>query len=304
MTIICARDAQSIWTHIRIVLVHMRLVIQMLLAPVFLWGWLLSPSSMTPRFVIAFVSFHLFGYTGATLFNSFYDRDEGPVGGIERPPPVSPSMLPISLLLLSTGFVLACLVSPAFLVIYACLAVLAIAYSHPSVRLKRRPFLSTFVVGIGQGLLVYSAGWVTTGTGWTEIDVQKAFAGMWPPALLIMGGYLFSQIYQAREDRARGDQTLTVRLGPRRTICIAVACHVIGGFILVIEFGAWFGPLQAAFLFAGVTVLAVKMILWVRHFDSSDVLRNYRVVMRASTLGSISVGAIELYEVFATKLLL
>jgi len=47
--------------------------------------------------VIAFVALHVFLYAGATAFNSYYDRDEGPVGGLERPPPVLPALLPVAL---------------------------------------------------------------------------------------------------------------------------------------------------------------------------------------------------------------
>jgi 4-hydroxybenzoate polyprenyltransferase len=75
-------------------LVHLRLAFQILLAPIFLWGFLLADGTVSGRFWVAFVAFYVFLYGGTTAFNAFYDRDEGPVGGLERPPAVTPALLP------------------------------------------------------------------------------------------------------------------------------------------------------------------------------------------------------------------
>ncbi|MEZ4680201.1 MAG: UbiA family prenyltransferase [Caldilineaceae bacterium] len=68
-------------------LIHLRLHYQLLLAPIFLWGYLLAGGQPDGSFGLAFVAFHLFLYGGMTAFNSYYDRDEGPIGGLEEPPP-------------------------------------------------------------------------------------------------------------------------------------------------------------------------------------------------------------------------
>ena len=78
----------------RTLFVHLRLHFQLLLAPVFLWGWLLAGGGLSRSVVLGFISFHVFLYSGATAFNSYYDRDIGPVGGLERPPGVVPTLLP------------------------------------------------------------------------------------------------------------------------------------------------------------------------------------------------------------------
>ena len=65
---------------------HLRLPFQLTLAPLFLWGFLLADGQIGVRAVLAFVSLHLFLYPGITAFNSAYDRDQGPVAGMARPP--------------------------------------------------------------------------------------------------------------------------------------------------------------------------------------------------------------------------
>jgi len=46
-------------------LIHLRLPFQLLLAPVFLWGWLVAGGGWSPRLGLAFITFHVFLYGGA-----------------------------------------------------------------------------------------------------------------------------------------------------------------------------------------------------------------------------------------------
>src|SRR5207302_192440 len=141
---VSARDLKNI-------LVHLRLHFQLLLAPVFLWGWLLAGGGLSAPVVIGFAAFHAFLYPGATAFNSYYDRDVGPVGGLAHPPPVPRGLLPFSLAIKCVGAILSATVGQPFLLLYLVFVVLSIAYSHPRIRLKARPIGSLIVVGLGQG---------------------------------------------------------------------------------------------------------------------------------------------------------
>ncbi len=68
---------------------HLRLPFNLLLSPIYLWGVLLAGGTLwDPSFWLGYVTLHLFLYGGGTAFNSFYDRDEGPIGGMAHPPPV------------------------------------------------------------------------------------------------------------------------------------------------------------------------------------------------------------------------
>ena len=67
------RALRDNWTHLRI-------PFQMTLAPIFLWGWFVSDTPPSWQIVPCFVAFHFFLYTEITAYNSYYDRDEGPIG--------------------------------------------------------------------------------------------------------------------------------------------------------------------------------------------------------------------------------
>src|SRR5258708_39537110 len=100
-------------------LVHLRLHFQLLLAPVFLWGWLLAGGGLRRSVVLGFVAFHFFLYSGATAFNSYYDRDVGPVSGLERPPSVVPALRPFSLAVQGVGALPSALVNFQVFIAYA-----------------------------------------------------------------------------------------------------------------------------------------------------------------------------------------
>src|ERR671932_611970 len=119
-------------------LIHLRLHFQFLLSPIFLWGYLLASGLVSAQLALAYLSFHLFLYAGGTALNSYYDRDEGPIGGLAHPPPVPKHLLTFSLVWQAIGFLLALAVNLTFAIIYAVMFCLSIAYSHPRLRWKGR----------------------------------------------------------------------------------------------------------------------------------------------------------------------
>ena len=97
-------------------LLHLRLQWQVLLAPLFFWGFLLAagpraPELITLEFLLVFIIFHVMFYGGATALNSYYDQDEGPVGGLWEPPKVTRDLLVFAVGLQVLGLVLLLFIS-------------------------------------------------------------------------------------------------------------------------------------------------------------------------------------------------
>ena len=173
---------------------------------------------------------HLFLYGGANAFNTYYDRDTGPIGGLEQPPPVRRALLPWSVGIQLVGLALAPLVGWAFTALYAVLLIVFTAYSHPAVRLKRHAWISLATIGLAQGGIGFAAGWVSAATGspdWRETGA----AGIWGFAsatLIVAALYPLSQIYQTDEDHSRGEETLGVVLGRDAALGLTMALLVPG----------------------------------------------------------------------------
>ncbi len=277
--------------HLATLVVHLRLHFQLLLAPVFLWGWLVAGGGLSTAVVIAFVAFHVFLYSGATAFNSYYDRDIGPVGGLERPPPVLPALLPVALLMQATGWLLAAFVNLPFWLAYGAFVGLSTAYSHPSIRLKARTLISLLVVGFGQGVLAFVAAWAATrgeiASAWSVDGALGAAAAM----ALILALYPLTQLYQMEEDAARGDHTLAVAWGPARCFRLSLICTVAGGLAMLVELLRRFGPVDAALVGIGLAVQGTAIGWLARGFDPRLVVRTYRRVMGMNALSAGALGA-------------
>lgn len=275
-------------------LLHLRLPFQLLLAPVFLWGALAAGGRWTPALAIAFVAVHVGLYGGATAFNSVYDRDEGPIGGLLRPPPVPRGLLPFSLLVLGAGALAAWWVGPAFAAVYLAMAALGLAYSWPPVRLKSKPWPSLLAVCFGQGLLAFLAGTTAVTRSWNLLPthearvVEAALVAMLVPT----GLYPLTQVYQIEEDRRRGDRTFAVAYGPRACFGCALGGMAVSTLLLTRYAWRWFSAPEAALLAFGGAGTLLYLAAWQRRYDPRDVDGNYHRVMRVAALAALGIGAL------------
>jgi 4-hydroxybenzoate polyprenyltransferase len=280
-----ASPAPPPWRHPYVV--HLRIGFNLTLSPLYLWGvWLAGGSARDPAVLLGWLALHLFLYPGTTAFNSYYDRDEGPIGGLEHPPAVDRGLLTWSLVVQAAGLPIAWSLGTAFLSVYLALFVVASAYSHPSVRLKARPVAALAAVALGQGGLGVLAGW------WAAVppaDLVAAFAdlvradliaGAGAAAAMLTGLYVVSQSYQTGADRARGDRTLPVLLGARRALRLAGGVSAVGAIAMALLVADREGALAAALVAVGAAVTLLWWWRWAGHFDERATSANFRTAMR------------------------
>lgn len=208
---------------------HLRVPFQLSLSPLFLWGFFLANGTPSRGMALGFAAFHFCLYTGITAYNSAYDRDEGPVGGMLKPPPVPKYLLLFSLLMQLLGAILALTVNQAFFFVYAVIVVLGIAYSHPRIRWKADPILSALTVFFGQGIGGFLAGWTAAIGGFIALSSERAVLGMASAALTTLGLYPLTQVYQIEEDTQRGDHTIAVVLGAGRALWFGWCSLLLAG---------------------------------------------------------------------------
>jgi 4-hydroxybenzoate polyprenyltransferase len=243
------------------------------------------------RTALAFLLLHLFLYGGANAFNTYYDRDRGPIGGLADPPPVRPGLLPWSLGLQVAGLWLAPLVNLPFTVLYLVLFLVFTAYSHPAVRLKRRPWLSLSAIGLGQGGIAFAAGWVSAGSlprGETHLPLAAALWGGAASILIVAALYPLSQIYQIAEDQARGEETLGVVLGRPGALGLTMALLVAG--IGALALAAWdrFGVAWSSMLVTYGAFFLMLLLLSRAVLTEAPSRRAFRRVMALNYLNSTS----------------
>ena len=135
---------------------HLRLHYQfLLLSSTFLLGGLFSSREHLAEFLIQYLNVHIFLFGGVTAYNSYWDKDKGPIGGMKQPPLMRRWMHHTSLVLQFIGLIIAFISGIYFAILYICAMILSVCYSKPSIRWKGRPFLSLIVIGLGNGIISY-----------------------------------------------------------------------------------------------------------------------------------------------------
>ena len=160
---------------------------------------------------------------GTLAINSVYDDDEGDIGYLDAPPKPPRHLLAFSWLLLIAGQVLSFTLPPGFAVAYAICFAMSVAYSVPPLRLKAVGGVDWVINMIGFGTLTPYAGWAATGRalplaeGLVLVAFCPLFAALYP----------LTQLYQWDEDTRRGDRTLAIMLGLRRSLMVALLCTAL-----------------------------------------------------------------------------
>ena len=156
---------------------------------------------------------------GTLALNSAFDRDEGDIAYLRNPPPPPRRLAAFALALMVAGQLLALALPPLFGALYALCFLLSVLYSVPPFRLKAVAGADWLINMAGFGTLTPLAGWATTGRD-PDLVAWLVLLAFCP---LFAALYPLTQLYQLEEDTRRGDRTLAMMLGVRRSLDVAVA---------------------------------------------------------------------------------
>jgi 4-hydroxybenzoate polyprenyltransferase len=160
---------------------------------------------------------------GTLAINSVYDRDEGDIGYLRAPPPPPAHLLAFSFGLMAVGQALAFTLPAGYTAAYAVCFALSLAYSVPPLRFKAVAGVDWVINMWGFGAITPYAGWAASGR---PLDLAHGLVllGFCP---LFAALYPLTQIYQFDEDRRRGDRTLALILGMRRSLLVAIGATLL-----------------------------------------------------------------------------
>ena len=272
-------------------LAHLRLPFSILLMPLYFFALAASLSvfSTLPvdKAVLVFFCLHFFMYPASNAFNSFYDRDEGSIGGLKSPPTVQPGLWWLALLFDLAGLLLALSVGIHFCLMMAVYCAASRSYSHPSVRLKARTFVGWLTVFTFQGAFAFLA--VTLGLLGPDLFMQSWQSLILPAmcsSFLFGGAYPITQVYQHDEDRARGDNTLSLRLGVKGTFLFAFVMGAVGQVLML----TWVAVECSwpVFLFAALlgALPAARFSKWWGQVRKDESLANYESTTEISKISA------------------
>ncbi len=160
---------------------------------------------------------------GTLALNSAFDRDEGDIAYLRDPPPPPRRLAAFALLLMASGQVAALTLPPAYQAAYAVCFLLSVLYSVPPIRLKAVAGADWLINMVGFGTLTPFAGWAATGRP-LETTAAIVLVAFCP---LFAALYPLTQLYQLEEDARRGDRTLALILGVRRSLDAAIGAATL-----------------------------------------------------------------------------
>src|SRR6478609_3093928 len=276
---------------------HLRIPFSFYLMPVYLFGLGISPNFSEPRLIWSFIIIHLFLYPASNGYNSYFDKDEGSIGGLEKPPPVNKGLYYTSLLFDGIAIVLGFItISVLFAVMLFIYGLASKAYSHPSVRLKKFPFGGLATVAFFQGFFTFLLCYVGINDfGLENLWSAKVLIPASLSSLLLIGTYPMTQIYQHEEDGKRGDRTISLMLGVKGTFVFVLLVFSVAAIGYVLYFNAFY-LLQyglAFLLFLGPVV--IYFLNWFYRVVKDPTKANHRNTMRLNFISALCLNAFFVY---------
>ncbi|MEM1405181.1 MAG: UbiA family prenyltransferase [Bacteroidota bacterium] len=275
---------------------HLRIPFSFFLLPVFLFALAVSPNINESRIVIVLIALHIFLYPASNGYNSYFDKDEGSIGGLKHPPKVNPGLYYMALFFDAIAIVLGLLINWQFAVMLFVYGLVSKAYSHPSIRLKKYPYLSWFIAGFFQGFFTF----LMTYAGLNDYTIYQVMkSGVVIPGLLssaiLWGSYPMTQIYQHEEDSKRGDITLSLRLGILGTFHFTGVAFTLASACFVWYFVEVYQLKYALAFLASMAPVVLFFGYWYLKARKELAHANFINTMRLNFLSAIFLNAFFIY---------
>ncbi|RYY63065.1 MAG: prenyltransferase [Chitinophagaceae bacterium] len=263
----------------------LRIPFSVFLSPIYFFALSETREINVIKAVLVFIILHLLIYPASNGYNSYMDRDTGPIGGLEKPPPPSKQLYQVTIVLDLLGIALGFLVSPLFGLLMPLYIGASKAYSYRGIRLKKYPVIGYLTVILVQGAFTF---WLV----WYGVSSNPPDAVPWKPmlacAFLIGGFYPLTQVYQHSQDKADGVITISYLLGYRGTFVFCAVMYAIAWSIMA-QFFISTGERNKLWIFSILLIPVIAwFFLWLSKVWSDPRQASFRNTMRMTWIASIS----------------
>jgi 4-hydroxybenzoate polyprenyltransferase len=278
----------------------LRIPFSLFLLPIYLFALSNIPQEHFYPFqaILVFLIIHLFVYPASNGYNSYFDRDEGSIGGLKYPPKVTKELFWVVVGLDVLSVALSLLISIPFALLILIYLFVSKAYSYDKIRLKRYPIISTTVVIFFQGAFTFFLVPYGSGVPMETILEPSNLAMALVSTLFLAGSYPLTQVYQHEEDSRRGDRTISLLLGVHGTYLFSAVSLLLASALLIrtyLQLGQPQNAILFVFFSAPVLVVFIGWYLAVRK-DGGAV--NFENTMRMNKASSLCLGLAFLSIIF------
>jgi 4-hydroxybenzoate polyprenyltransferase len=243
--------------------------------------------------VLGFASW-FFLCSAIAVFNSYYDKDEKPVAGLENPPTAAFSMLIGAWLMKLSGFIIALLLNKMFLMIYIAGVVLSVLYSHEKFRLKSNGYIAVFLNFVVGAMTFLAA------ASFSLPSTAILFFGSVTAGSFLAAIYLMMQVHQKVEDKDRKDISIMVLHGRKVTITFAIFLMIVATTLSLVSLTMsnyqWFYIVMLIVYFATILLFSY---MWLKKQENptSDFKIMNKLTMRLSYAANLILIVIYIFEI-------
>jgi 1,4-dihydroxy-2-naphthoate octaprenyltransferase len=233
-------------------------------------------------FLVLFI-WHVLVFPASNGYNSYNDRDEGPIGGLAAPPKPTKTLLNLCNVMDGMAIALSLMINYYFFIFVAIYIIFSRLYSSRSIRLKKFPVIGFLVVFVFQGAWIFYA----------NLFAFYSFNLLFNPAVIFSAIassffigtiYPLTQIYQHDADRKDGVNTLSMLLGIKGTFIFSAISFSLATIFVYLSF---VDTISTFFLFNLIMFPATLFFLiWAfRSFKNSSLV-NFKNTMIMLVLSS------------------
>jgi 1,4-dihydroxy-2-naphthoate octaprenyltransferase len=251
--------------------------------PVFLFAVSQAPVIDWRNALLVFFILHVLVYPASNGYNSYMDRDQTPIGGLEKPLLPTRQLFYVTVAMDGLALLLSLAISPYFALGILLYILASRAYSYRRIRLKKYPIIGFITVFIFQGALIFYI-------SYRAVYLPAAFHVPLLPAvassLLIGALYPLTQVYQHEEDKKDGVVTISCLLGKKLTFIFSMLLFLSATFFMYLRFNQQ-EKLNYFYLFLLIMLPVVLFFLyWMMKVWQNEKEASFRNSLRMNALST------------------
>jgi 1,4-dihydroxy-2-naphthoate polyprenyltransferase len=254
------------------------------LMPVYWFALGQTPVVNWPDTIIVFVILHLLVYPASNGYNSYMDRDETPIGGIEKPLQPTRQLFYTTIIMDVISITLSLVISIYFTTGILLYILASRAYSYRGIRLKKYPVIGYLTVVVFQGAVTF---WLVYHGSSVEKSIVVPWQTMLAASLLIGGFYPLTQIYQHKADKQDGVTTISYLLGYKGTFIFTAIVYFVAFGVMAYWFIATLQQTKFFVLQLFFIPVLVYFFIWAKKVWKDNAAANFKNTMQMNLLASV-----------------